>query len=766
MADKKKSAIQSITLNTATYTNEIVEDPTYINFFYGKNGSGKTSISREISEGTCLTWSDSEIPENYDIMVYNQDFIDDHFKTLDRLKGVFTLSEGTEEDKKVQAEIENLEKERKELTTRQNEIEGEKGEKQRISSALITAENNFQKACLNNTRELRDRYALAVKGASRNPQLSQKINTTPAKDCDEEELKKLYDLSFNSDAKLYPLFPELDGNEHIAGIPDCPLLAEEITSSGTTQFAGFVKRIQALDWIDAGHKRFHDTAKGICPYCQKELDDDFEEKLASCFDEEYQNSVEKIRQFRERYRRHMGVIYTIISNALQQEILPSNAEHVENIKLQLDNIAQIVQNNLDIIDKKLSNPATSVEIADLTGKLLDINYAMMDCNKYIDENNRIVSSLKTSKEKCIADVWGLFAFRMQGEVKTYRQAQADAQSASKTLDTELENIKSRQMEISDRLAILSKSSTTIQAAIDSMNKLLHDSGFEGFEIIKSDAAKDAYKVVRPDRKVAVRLSDGERHFLSFLYFYSQVKGCNPDGTRKEKIVVIDDPVSSLDGNALFIISSIVREMIEICYNSSDYRGHKVKGDFIKQIFILTHNAQFHRSITYNQVGRYECVNFYKISKLDNHSSIKLCRRNSSTEAGEQENYNPVKNAYAALWTEYSELKNEIALMNVIHRILDFYFLDICGEDGMDIRQKILEENRDKFIGTKADGTPDMMPFHLADSMLQYMTAGVDGDMTYVSDGASEEQIKATFKDIFDRLGQGQHYAMMMERART
>ena len=100
--------------------------------------------------------------------------------------------------------------------------------------------------------------------------------------------------------------------------------------------------------------------------------------------------------------------------------------------------------------------------------------------------------------------------------------------------------------------------------------LLRDSGFEGFEIIKSDAAKDAYKVVRPDKKVAIRLSDGERHFLSFLYFYSQVKGCNPDGTRKDKIVVIDDPVSSLDGNALFIISSIVREMIEICYNSCSH----------------------------------------------------------------------------------------------------------------------------------------------------------------------------------------------------
>ena len=763
MAEKKKSVITNILLNTATYHNEEVEEPTYINFFYGKNGSGKTSISREIKDGTCLTWASGESPENYDILVYNQDFIDDHFHTLDHLKGVFTLSEGTEEDKEIKEEIENLEAEQKTLSARQNKISGE--EREKVNASTSTATSIFQKSCLNNTKSLREAFPLAVKGFSRNPQLSQKIKDTPPKEDDDGELKKLYDLAFNGDAKTYPLFPQLDGNKHIAGLPECPLLSEVITSSGTTQFAEFVKRIQALDWIDAGHRRFHDTANGCCPYCQKPLDDDFEEKFASCFDEEYQKSVEMIRDFRERYRQHMGTIYSIINNALQQETLPSISDQVDKIRLQLDNISQITKGNLAMIDRKISNPAEMVWLDDLTGKLLDINYSMNDCNKYIDENNRIVASLKKSKAECIDRVWGLIAYRMQGEVDTYKQTLTDNQNALATLDKESRDISNRQREITDRLKELNKSSTTIQAAIDSMNKLLRDSGFEGFEIIKSDAAKDAYKVVRPDKKVAIRLSDGERHFLSFLYFYSQVKGCNPDGTRKDKIVVIDDPVSSLDGNALFIISSIVREMIEICYNSSDYRGQKLKGDYIKQIFILTHNAQFHRGITYNQVRRYECVNFYKIKKLENHSTIDLCTKDSSDEAGEKVNFNPVKNAYAALWTEYKELHNEIPLMNVIHRILDFYFLDMCGEDGLNIRQRILEVNRDAFIDVRADGSVDMMPLHLANSMLQYMTAGVEGDMTYVSDGASEEQIKKTFKDIFERLGQGQHYQMMMERAR-
>ena len=105
-------------------------------------------------------------------------------------------------------------------------------------------------------------------------------------------------------------------------------------------------------------------------------------------------------------------------------------------------------------------------------------------------------------------------------------------------------------------------------------------------------------------------------------------------------------------------------------------------------------------------------------------------------------------------------------MNVIHRILDFYFLDMCGRDGFTLRDEILVKERDKFMRTKPDGTPDESLFQLADSMLMYMGAGVDGDMTLVSDGTDVEQIRRTFEMIFRQLGQGAHYDMMMERART
>ena len=93
MSEKKVSAIQAVTLNTATFENEPFT-PTYINFFYGKNGAGKTSLGRQLGEGAGIQWADGEVPANYEICLYNQDFIDQHFRTLDRLRGVFSLSGG------------------------------------------------------------------------------------------------------------------------------------------------------------------------------------------------------------------------------------------------------------------------------------------------------------------------------------------------------------------------------------------------------------------------------------------------------------------------------------------------------------------------------------------------------------------------------------------------------------------------------------------------------------------------------------------------
>ena len=55
MRPKMQSVIEKIVLNDATFTNEVIE-PTYVNFFYGKNGSGKSTIVRTLKENIGVQW--------------------------------------------------------------------------------------------------------------------------------------------------------------------------------------------------------------------------------------------------------------------------------------------------------------------------------------------------------------------------------------------------------------------------------------------------------------------------------------------------------------------------------------------------------------------------------------------------------------------------------------------------------------------------------------------------------------------------------------
>lgn len=193
-------------------------------------------------------------------------------------------------------------------------------------------------------------------------------------------------------------------------------------------------------------------------------------------------------------------------------------------------------------------------------------------------------------------------------------------------------------------------------------------------------------------------------------------------------------------------------------------SHKVDGDYIKQIFILTHNVYFHKEITHHQAKRYHSVSFYMIRKIENISSVKLCVRQSQRVPTEQENYNPIQNSYAALWDEYKELKTANTVKNVIRHILEYYFIQICGYEGNDLHKIVLEQNKLLFVDEVEGQKPNYDRYNLASSMLTYMNDGpavISDGFNYIDDGSDVEQCKKVFELIFTAMHQEQHYKMMM-----
>lgn len=757
MNSKMSSAIEHITLNAATFHNVAI-DPTFINFFYGNNGTGKTTISTEILAGNGLSWQAGKSAADYSVLVYNQAFVAANFQDYGKLKGVFTVGE---QNIKIQNDVAEKSAQRADQERQNGENNTAKERKEAERDRLLAS---FQDTCWTKGKALRDGFDAAIVGFKTKAKFAEKVLqvSTPTHH-DVGELRTLYETAFDPNARIYEKFQPLGRVTKLQGSNGNDLLAKPITNSGDTPFAGFIKALNATDWVRQGHEHFADT-DGRCPYCQQELPDDFEAQLAACFDDQYQADINDLRRFYDDYKSDMQGFIDLLRENLT-EVYPKISTKEYEDKLAL--LEKLVERNLQKIADKIKEPSLIAALDNNAVKTVreELNALIEGFNKQIQTNNDIVGAKRDKKNECIENVWQLIAFTLQTEISDYRTRRKALDDEVASLTRLITDGDKAARALEQEIAELNKKIVSTAPTMKSINDLLRDSGFQGFSLREKRGHPNVYEVVRQDGQVAEKLSEGERNFIAFLYFYHLVRGGHADtDVSKDKIVVIDDPVSSMDSSVLFIVSTLVREMVEVCRNNVDYLDNQVEGDYIKQIFILTHNVYFHREITYNQTHRYRCVSFYTVSKASNNSTIRLCTRQSQKVPTEQENFNPVQNSYAALWSEYREVDTSIPLMNVIRRILEYYFMQLCGYDGVDIRKRVLDEHRDKFIELVECGQPDYTKHHLASAMLSYISAnsvGFSDGLNYVDDCADINLYRTVFKLIFEALQQEQHYKMMM-----
>lgn len=109
----------------------------------------------------------------------------------------------------------------------------------------------------------------------------------------------------------------------------------------------------------------------------------------------------------------------------------------------------------------------------------------------------------------------------------------------------------------------------------------------GRDELRFHVEQNGYRITRGGQP-ATHLSDGERTAIAFLYFLKSLKGADFD--LANGVVVIDDPVSSLDANSLFSAFGFMKE-----------RTHTAG-----QLFVLTHNFTFFRQVRnwyYNLEGQ-------------------------------------------------------------------------------------------------------------------------------------------------------------------
>lgn len=766
--EKRKSAIEKVVIEGRSYDHEEFE-PTFINFFFGRNGAGKSTISEMLQADQGVTWRAGQNADSYNVLVYDQQFISDHFSNFDDLAGVFTLNKVNIE---IQKKIEQLGRDKDKLLTdlsKMNETIDQKGQ------ARIDLKSESQTRMMRLTDAVRKKFDLAMTGKKQAKTFCPEVEKKQPIEHTEDEIMELYSVAYEKSAQTYPLLKksnEYPGKYDLSG---ASLLAESIVSTSDTQFAKIMEKLGNTDWVKEGHSKYLKKADGICPFCHNLLDHDhFEKELKDCFDEAYQDSVDAVAAFQSAYTSMTREMLRVLEGNTSSEFPRAD---FKLYKEKLERLRTIIQNNLQLIQNKVDKPAETVTLQDIDTLVAEIDEIVAEINTQIKTNNDAFNKKKETKIQCDKILWEHLAFLVKDEIADFTTKDAAIEAEIKQLEKEKSVLRQGYLDKEAEIKAESGNTVNTDEAYESMNAMLKDSGFQGFSLRKKPNTKNRYEVVREGNKPVKRLSEGERNFIAFLYFYHLVKGSGTadaaiisstgeitDTTdRRDKIVIIDDPVTSMDSGTLFIVSSMVREMISVCHNNVEVLHPDITGSYIKQIFILTHNAYFHREVTYNMADYYDCVTFYMVRKTDNHSSITPCIEKAKELSEDDRNVNPVQNAYTALWTEYQELTSSIPLLNVIRRILQYYFLELCGYQGSNIRDIILKKYKPEFVIKRADGTIDDTDYHLASSMLSYIDnecSFIDG-FNLVQESVDPEQYRKVMKKIFEKLDQSQHYRMMM-----
>lgn len=278
----------------------------------------------------------------------------------------------------------------------------------------------------------------------------------------------------------------------------------------------------------------------------------------------------------------------------------------------------------------------------------------------------------------------------------------------------------------------------MQPAVDAINDILVHYGFENFHIEPLKNDPNCYQIVRNDGTlVGQTLSEGEVTFITFLYYLQLVNGGdNAENVLEDRILVIDDPISSLDSTVLFIVSSLIKEVIKRV-KKQDKTPYNVK-----QIILLTHNAYFHKEVSFVD-GRYSDKNdvgYWLIRKINNESKIICC-----------DNNNPIRGSYEMLWDELREVENLslITVQNTMRRIIEVYFKTMGDYKDEDILDKIEKANEKE----------------ICRSLMVWINDGshcVPDDIFYVPNDETVDNYTKVFRDIFEKLGHIGHYNMMMK----
>lgn len=703
-----------------------------INFIYGANGSGKTSISRVIAAPTdhpaCkIHWTNKHPLE---CLVYNADFVERNFRSS--LPGIFTLGEHNAAiQDQVALQQKKITETEEDISARNISLHGKDGKSGKLGERS-TLRENIENECWKLQKRHEADFQSAFTGA----------RGSKARFCD-----KILSEWDSNQAQLRPLdelqkraaiiFDKGLTRENTISVPDnseltrleaIPILKKRAVGQGDVDIAGLIDRLGNSDWVKHGFNYFLRSTPQ-CPFCQQNIDTDLAKRIGDYFDETYKRDIEDIARLVAKYEAASVAYLHLLTNVSQtgSRYIDTNqlAELVERVT------ARLALNGQHIA-RKQKEPSAVVILEDNTDLFSEITEFLTAANEAITKHNLAVDDISNQKKILTAEIWKYLLREGKERLSDYHKKITAVEKAITGINASLTDKHKALTTERQTLRDLEKSVTSVQPTVNEINTLLASFGFRCFKLATAGNKRNLYEIVRLDgTNAATSLSEGEKTFVTFLYFYHLIYGSIYEtGITNNRVIVFDDPISSLDSDILFIVSSLIKRVFGLCL---------ARNSLIKQVFVLTHNIYFHKEVSFNSERnktRLADETFWIVKKIDDVSTL------------EAFDHNPIKTSYELLWFELrSEKRSNLTIQNTLRRILENYFKILGNMD------------KDHIIG-KFQGREKVICASLF-SWVNDGSHGVLDDLCVSIDTFTVEAYLRVFKCIFEKTGHIQHYHMMM-----
>lgn len=722
-----------IVKNVATYNTEgiVIDKLEKVNYIYGANGCGKTTISTLLEDTACEKFSDCQVEWDHNlpekVFVYNKTFREKNFKESSDIAGIFTLGQATTE------EIEEINRKKAELEEKTHHIKGNNETIEDLRGKIEKEKSDFKEIIWKDVYKTNeDKFKEAFSGFLKKEAFASKLKelALPEKEniTREDVEKRAAKLFGEPPVKKEQLFQL--SKQYIMQIESLAIWDKCIVGKKDIPIARLIIQLENGDWVNQGRKYIYSGSK--CPFCQKDtIDEDFRSQLEAFFDLEFENDIEQLKKGKEEYLRAKDDIRSKLAIIENQDL-----ENETKFKIQqlCEKIVNCFRDNEEKINRKINEPSKKIQLDSIEKYIDEINCIIDIKNAEIIKHNNLVENYKTEKKKLIDDIWILIAKENMALISKHNNKingfmKGIQETTNKKNQHEVKK-KELELEIKEKNKLV----TSVQPAVDEINGILKSYGFNNFSIDPSKEKNNHYQIKRPDGTlVESTLSEGEVTFITFLYFLQWIKGSqNEEDVTQDRVIVIDDPISSLDSNILFVVSSLLKDVI---------RKVLVGESNIKQVFVLTHNVYFHKELSFMGNG--------KDSNKNIHYWI-LRKKNGFTNIQYYGIENPISSSYELLWKELKEQNNNsvITIQNTMRRIIENYF-------------KILGKYKDEDL---IDKFQDYESKEICRSLISWINDGshcIPDDLYVEALDDSLERYQEVFRMIFFHTNHIEHYNMMM-----